>query len=290
MADTPLHGLSAAALFTANFASAGPTAFGASGFACTAGHLGRCDQCHGDEAGLRRFRTIFISNLHLGTPRCQATPLLDVLKAHSSDNFHQVTLKVNRHLNTAPARMGLLCWSLSAYFKQKVKSVLNYVTNLEVAVAQEAKRCGHDGVVCGHIHRAEMRDINSVLDCNDSDWIESRAAKAEHFDGPLQLLHRASESTVQGCQKSLPEPASKLKPLEAQLKQRYPQARWLGVLTRHELATCLHGFLKLFRTQSWPAVGQCSRHADANCDFAAQHCKDLTHCGDCPALSSLEKA
>ena len=247
MADTPLLGLSAAALFTASFAGAGPTGFGASsGFACTAGHLGRCDQGHGDDAGLRRFRTIFIINLHLGTPGYQATPMLDFLKAHSSDNLHQVTLKVNRHLNTAPARIGLLCWSWSAYLKQKVNSALNYVTDLEVAVAQEAKRCGHDGVVCGHIHRTEMRDINGVLDCNDGDWIESRAAKAEHFDGSLQLLQRASESTVQGCQKSLPEPVSKLKPLEVQLKQRYPQARWLGVLTRQAPATCLHGLFKAF--------------------------------------------
>jgi UDP-2,3-diacylglucosamine pyrophosphatase LpxH len=58
-----------------------------------------------------------------------------------------------------------------------------------VAVAGEARRRGHDGVVCGHIHRAEMRDIDGVLYCNDGDWVESRTALVEHYDGSLELVH-----------------------------------------------------------------------------------------------------
>ena len=65
-------------------------------------------------------------------------------------------------------------WSLSAYLKQKVKKALNYVSQFEVAVAREARRRGYQGVVCGHIHRAEMRDIDGILYCNDGDWVESR--------------------------------------------------------------------------------------------------------------------
>ena len=48
---------------------------------------------------------------------------------------------------------------------------------------------GHDGVVCGHIHRAEMREINGTLYCNDGDWVESRSALVEHLDGRLELLY-----------------------------------------------------------------------------------------------------
>ena len=80
-------------------------------------------------------------------------------------------------------------WSLSAYLKQKVKKALNYVTDFEVAVAREARRRGHQGVVCGHIHRAEMREIDGVLYCNDGDWVESRTALVEHHDGQLELVH-----------------------------------------------------------------------------------------------------
>ena len=89
------------------------------------------------KAGLRRFRTNFISDLYLGTPGCQAKPLLDLLKAHSSVNLYQFKLKLNRHLNTAGARMGLLYWSLWAYLKQKVKSALSYVIDFEVAVRRK---------------------------------------------------------------------------------------------------------------------------------------------------------
>ncbi|MDE2606030.1 MAG: UDP-2,3-diacylglucosamine diphosphatase [Burkholderiales bacterium] len=238
----------------------------------------------------RRVRSIFISDLHLGTPGCQAGPLLDFLKSHPSehlylvgdiidgwqlrkrwywpqahndvvqkllrrarkgcrvvfvpgnhdefarqfaghhfggievtqeavhvtatgqrlwvvhgdhfdgvvqcakwlahlgDTLYEFTLRMNRHLNSLRARLGLPYWSLSAYLKHKVKKALNYVMDFEAAVAHEARRRGHQGVVCGHIHRAEMRRIAGVLYCNDGDWVESRTALVEHFDGRLELL------------------------------------------------------------------------------------------------------
>ena len=109
--------------------------------------------------------------------------------AYLGDNAYEFTLKLNRYLNGLRARLGLPYWSLSAYLKQKVKTALNYVMDFEVAVAHEARVRGHDGVVCGHIHRAEMRDIQGTLYCNDGDWVESRTALVEHMDGRLELLH-----------------------------------------------------------------------------------------------------
>ena len=109
--------------------------------------------------------------------------------AYVGDNAYELTLRVNRHLNRLLAQLGLPYWSLSAYLKNKVKMALSYVQDFESAVAREAKRLGHDGVVCGHIHRAEMRDINGVLYCNDGDWVESRTALVEHLDGRLELVH-----------------------------------------------------------------------------------------------------
>jgi len=120
--------------------------------------------------------------------------------AYLGDNLYEFTLKLNRHLNYCRARLGLPYWSLSAYLKHKVKKALNYVTEFELAVATEARRRGHHGVVCGHIHRAEMRDIDGTLYCNDGDWVESRTALVEHFDGRLELLHWAPlpEAAKQG--------------------------------------------------------------------------------------------
>ena len=237
------------------------------------------------------YRAIFISDLHLGTPGCQADALLDFLKENSSDNLYLIgdiidgwqlrrkwywpqahndvvqkllkrarkgtkvifvpgnhdefarefvdhhfggievldhashtlldgrklwlvhgdyfdavvqyakwlaivgdylyefTLRMNRHFNRVRARLGMRYWSLSAYLKNKVKKALNFITDFENAVAHEAKKRGFDGVVCGHIHKAEMREIEGSLYCNDGDWVESRSALVEHVDGKLELIY-----------------------------------------------------------------------------------------------------
>jgi UDP-2,3-diacylglucosamine pyrophosphatase LpxH len=108
--------------------------------------------------------------------------------AYVGDYLYEFTLKLNRYLNNMRGRLGLPYWSLSAYLKHKVKKALNYVTDFEVAVAQEAGKHGYQGVVCGHIHRAEIREVNGVLYCNDGDWVESRSALVEHDDGRLALV------------------------------------------------------------------------------------------------------
>ena len=79
-------------------------------------------------------------------------------------------------------------WSLSAYLKHKVKSALSYITQFETAVAHEAFKRGYQAVVCGHIHRAEIREVEGVLYCNDGDWVESCSALVEHLDGRLELV------------------------------------------------------------------------------------------------------
>lgn len=131
--------------------------------------------------------------------------------AFLGDNLYEFTLRLNRHLNRLRGRLGLPYWSLSAYLKHKVKTALNYVTQFETAVAHEARQRGHDGVVCGHIHRAEMRDIAGTLYCNDGDWVESRTALVEHLDGRLELLHwhpEAPDSIPAGVPRARPVPAT----------------------------------------------------------------------------------
>jgi len=116
--------------------------------------------------------------------------------AYTGDWLYELSLRLNRHLNTFRARMGLGYWSLSAYLKLKVKKAVNFISDFEVAVAQEAHRRGFDGVVCGHIHHAEIRDVNGILYCNDGDWVESRTALVEHVDGRLEIIHWGSKAVV----------------------------------------------------------------------------------------------
>ena len=109
--------------------------------------------------------------------------------AYVGDNLYELALRLNRHLNRVRARMGLPYWSLSAFLKSKVKKALNFIADFEKALAHEAHKRGYQGVVCGHIHRAEIRMIDGVLYCNDGDWVESRSALVEHVDGRLELIY-----------------------------------------------------------------------------------------------------
>ncbi len=104
------------------------------------------------------------------------------------DVLYTFTLKLNQHVNAVRARLGLRYWSLSQFLKHRVKNAVSYITAFEAAVAHEAKRRGLDGVVCGHIHKAEIREIDGVLYCNDGDWVESLTALAETFEGGLVIL------------------------------------------------------------------------------------------------------
>jgi UDP-2,3-diacylglucosamine pyrophosphatase LpxH len=85
--------------------------------------------------------------------------------------------------------MGLTYWSLAGFLKHQVKEAVQYISNFEHAVAYEARRAGVDGVICGHIHRAEITRIDEIEYCNCGDWVESCTALVEHFDGRLEIVH-----------------------------------------------------------------------------------------------------
>jgi len=97
-------------------------------------------------------------------------------------------LHVNTWFNFLRRKLGFGYWSLSAYLKHRVKNAVQFISNFEEAVVAEARRQGVDGVVCGHIHSAEMRMIDGVLYMNDGDWVESCTALVEHMDGRLEIL------------------------------------------------------------------------------------------------------
>jgi UDP-2,3-diacylglucosamine pyrophosphatase LpxH len=104
------------------------------------------------------------------------------------DYAYEWALRVNRAFNFARARLGLPYWSLSQWLKDQVKRAVSFVTAFEEALAHAARKRGFDGVVCGHIHRAEIRMIDDTLYCNDGDWVESMTALVEHPDGRLEII------------------------------------------------------------------------------------------------------
>ena len=111
--------------------------------------------------------------------------------AFLGDWAYRTVLALNTVFNHVRRKMGFGYWSLSAYLKVKVKNALQFIENFEAAVAEEARRRGVDGVICGHIHKAEMRVIDGIEYINDGDWVESCTALVEHMDGRLEILEWA---------------------------------------------------------------------------------------------------
>jgi len=108
--------------------------------------------------------------------------------AKLGSNLYDILLAINPYINWVRRKFNLPHWSLSAYLKHKAKKAVQYIGSFEDAVAQAARKRGVETVVCGHIHRAEIRDINGVLYCNDGDWVESCSSLVEDMNGQLRLI------------------------------------------------------------------------------------------------------
>lgn len=115
-------------------------------------------------------------------------------------------LRVNTKVNWVRRKFGFPYWSLAAFLKHKVKNAVQYISNFEQAVAYEAKRRGLDGVVCGHIHHAEISDIGGITYCNCGDWVESCTALVEHHDGALEILNWTDVITSEKVRRVEPKP------------------------------------------------------------------------------------
>jgi UDP-2,3-diacylglucosamine pyrophosphatase LpxH len=108
--------------------------------------------------------------------------------AYLGDALYDWLLWLNRHFNAVRARLGFGYWSLSQYLKHKVKNAVSFITDFERVLVREARRRGYDGVICGHIHQAQIRTIDGILYCNDGDWVESLTAIVETLEGQLKIV------------------------------------------------------------------------------------------------------
>jgi len=116
--------------------------------------------------------------------------------AHLGSWAYDKALRINEGLHSVRRALGLPYWSLSNYLKHAVKDAVEYVCRFEETVARAAEARGLDGVVCGHIHQAQMRQIGSVLYLNDGDWVESCTALVEDALGHLEIIHWTSPATA----------------------------------------------------------------------------------------------
>lgn len=116
--------------------------------------------------------------------------------AFLGDMAYGILLRANVVINAVRRRLKLPYWSLAAHLKRKVKNAVAYVNSFEEALAHEAAERNLDGIVCGHIHCAEIRQIGDITYYNDGDWVESCTALVEETSGAMRIIHWAEECAI----------------------------------------------------------------------------------------------
>ena len=130
--------------------------------------------------------------------------LLEKLGSH----IYNWILDFNLYFNRVRRACGFGYWSLAAYLKFKAKSAVKYVTEYETTLASMARNQGAQGVICGHIHRAETKMIDGVEYLNCGDWVESCTALIEDFDGKIKLIHFHENDVLRAGRGAGPHDAS----------------------------------------------------------------------------------
>ena len=118
--------------------------------------------------------------------------------AFLGDAAYGLLLRLNVVINAVRRRLDLPFWSIAKHAKHKVKNAVEFISRYEEALAHEARTRGVDGIVCGHIHTAEICDFDGIEYYNDGDWVEGCTALVEHFDGRMEVLHWAEEIAARG--------------------------------------------------------------------------------------------
>lgn len=108
--------------------------------------------------------------------------------AFLGDVSYQILLNLNLHLNRLRSRFGYGFWSLSAWLKYRVKSAVNFISDFEQAVVFQCRKRDFAGVICGHIHHAEIADYDGIKYMNCGDWVESCTALVENAQGQFRIL------------------------------------------------------------------------------------------------------
>jgi UDP-2,3-diacylglucosamine pyrophosphatase LpxH len=104
------------------------------------------------------------------------------------DALYEALVRVNHGVNNLRRALGRPYWPIAERIKLSIGTSLRYIEQFEQLAAQHARAHGYDGVVCGHIHRANLRRINGTLYGNTGDWVESCTALVESECGELELL------------------------------------------------------------------------------------------------------
>ena len=105
------------------------------------------------------------------------------------DKAYDLLLDLNSKYNWIRHKLGFGYWSFSKVLKHKVKGAVDFIFKFEDNITDYCRRKFYEGVICGHIHNAEIKTIDGIEYLNCGDWVESCTALVEHYDGTFEIIH-----------------------------------------------------------------------------------------------------
>lgn len=109
------------------------------------------------------------------------------------DFAYDFILWLNAKFNWIRRKLGFGYWSLSKYLKHQVKEAVGFMFKFEKNMAEYVQKHGFNGVICGHIHQAQIKNIwidgDQIVYMNDGDWVESMTALVETWEGRWEIIH-----------------------------------------------------------------------------------------------------
>ena len=118
--------------------------------------------------------------------------------AHIGDWAYTALINVNTVMHWIRTFFKMPYWSISKWAKKQVKEAVNFIGNYEQSLLHYAKSNAADGIICGHIHHANVTKIENVEYMNCGDWVESCTALVETIEGEFKLIHWGDEHVDTG--------------------------------------------------------------------------------------------
>ena len=108
---------------------------------------------------------------------------------HIGDKIYDLLIRINDIWAAVRERMGLPYWSLSKWIKKNTKQAVSFVLNFEKLLVDYCRSKSYNGIICGHIHTPEIKEIDGIVYMNDGDWVENCTALVETVDGKWKIIY-----------------------------------------------------------------------------------------------------
>lgn len=106
------------------------------------------------------------------------------------DMGYDFLLNFNPAINYVRKKLGIKrYWSLSGQLKDNLRNSLHFIEDYENMSTQYAKHTNYDGVICGHIHKADIKEVDGITYMNSGDWVESCTALVETYEGEWKIIN-----------------------------------------------------------------------------------------------------